>query len=288
MLAAAGVASRRAAEAWIRAGRVSVNGRTARLGERVDPARDLVCVDGVRVEAEPLEYWLVNKPKGVVTTVRDPEGRTAILELVPGRRGRLFPVGRLDRDTEGLVLLTNDGPLAHALLHPSHGIEREYALRVRGRMSEDALRRLAAGVELEDGRTAPAGVERVAWGEDETQLHLTLVEGRKRQIRRALAALGHPVRSLRRVRMATLRLGRLARGAARPLRARERAALLRAAGLEAPAAPGPGAGRAGREDPGARGAGARRGGRRGSVARSSGGKRARPQAKRGSSKRSRT
>jgi len=236
VLAAAGVASRRAAEAWIRAGRVTVNGRVAALGESADPARDVVCVDGQRLVAEPLAYWLVHKPLGVVTTVRDPEGRSAILDLVPERSVRLFPVGRLDRDTSGLVLLTNDGPLHHALLHPSHGIEREYAVHARGAMSDEALHRLARGVLLEDGATAPAGVDRVTRDRETTSLHLTLVEGRKRQIRRALAALGHPVIALRRVRMGPLRLGRLAEGAARPLHPAERAALLRVAGLGGPPA----------------------------------------------------
>jgi len=246
-LAAAGVASRRAAETLIRAGRVTVNERAARLGERVDPARDVLRVDGERVEPEPLAYWLVNKPTGVVTTVHDPEGRPTVLGLLPDgpRTGlRLFPVGRLDRETEGLLLLTNDGPLTHALLHPSHGVEREYELVVRGRLRGGAVSRLAAGVELEEGRTAPARVEDVAHdpARGTTALRLTLIEGRKRQIRRALRALGHPVVRLRRVRMGPLRLGRLASGAARPLRARERVALLRAAGLG-----GPGARRTGRK-----------------------------------------
>jgi 23S rRNA pseudouridine2605 synthase len=225
------VASRRAAEEWIRAGRVTVNGKTAQLGESADPVRDLVCVDGERLEAEALEYWMVNKPVGVLSTVRDPEGRAAILELAPERRGRLFPVGRLDRDTEGLVLLTNDGPLTHAMLHPSHQVEREYVVRVRGRMRERELQRLAAGVELEDGRTAPTGVDRVTWSENETLFHLTMIEGRKRQIRRTLLVLGHPVRRLQRVRMGTLRIGRLAPGEARRLSQREVSALLREAGL---------------------------------------------------------
>jgi 23S rRNA pseudouridine2605 synthase len=209
-----------------------VNGHVARLGESVDPSRDIVCVDGERVGEEPLQYWLVNKPLGVVTTVRDPEGRAAILDLVPGLRARLFPVGRLDRASSGLVLLTNDGPLHHALLHPSHGIEREYFVRVRGRASDATLRRLAAGVELEDGRTAPARVARAERDEASTSLYLTMIEGRKRQIRRALEALGHPVIALHRVRFGPLALGRLASGAARQLSAAERAQLLRAAGLE--------------------------------------------------------
>jgi len=232
VIAAAGLASRRGAEAWIRAGRVTVNGRVARLGESADLSQDVVCVDGEQIGAEPLQYWLVHKPLGVVTTVRDPEGRATILDLVPGLRARLFPVGRLDRASSGLVLLTNDGPLHHALLHPSHGIEREYFVRVRGRVNDAALRRLAAGVELEDGRTAPARVARVEQEEASTSLHLTMIEGRKRQIRRALGALGHPVIALCRVRLGPLALGRLASGAARPLSAAERAQILRAAGLE--------------------------------------------------------
>jgi pseudouridine synthase len=226
------VASRRAAETLIRAGRVTVNRHTARIGESADPTRDIVRVDGERISAEALEYWLVHKPLGVVTTARDPEGRASILGLVPERRGRLFPVGRLDRDTEGLVILTNDGPLTHGLLHPSRQVEREYAVRVRGLMRENDLHRLASGLMLEDGRTAPAGVDQVEWEETETSLHLTLIEGRKRQIRRSLFALGHPVQELRRVRMGSLRLGRLRRGAARPLSPQEVAALRRDAGLE--------------------------------------------------------
>ena len=243
-----------------------MNGRPAHLGQSADPARDLVCVDGRRLAPEPLEYWLVNKPRGVVTTVSDPEGRAMIRELVPGSRARIFPVGRLDRDTEGLVLLTNDGPLHHALLHPSHQIEREYAVRARGRMSDAVLRQLAEGVELADGRTAPARVERVRRTAEATSLRLTLTEGRKRQIRRALEALGHPVVWLRRVRMGPLRLGRLPSGAARALTAHERAGLLRHAGLATGERPAAG---------------------RGKPARSSGGKGASGRGKAGRSKRPR-
>jgi 23S rRNA pseudouridine2605 synthase len=231
ILATAGVGSRRHAEELLRAGRVAVNGETAQLGESADPERDVVTVDGVPVEREPFAYWLVHKPRGVVTTVQDPQGRPTVIDLVPEaeRRVRLFPVGRLDRDTEGLVLLTNDGALAHVLLHPSHETEREYRVTVKGRVGQGALRRLAEGVELEDGITAPARVGRPrhdAVGET-TRFTLTLIEGRKRQIRRALEALEHPVLRLLRVRMGPLRLGRLARGAARPLTAPERRALLR-------------------------------------------------------------
>jgi 23S rRNA pseudouridine2605 synthase len=224
------VASRRHAEALLREGRVAVNGETARLGESADPERDVVTVDGVPVEPEPFAYWVVHKPGGVLTTVHDPQGRTTVLDLLPraARRFRLFPVGRLDLETEGLVLLTNDGVLAHVLLHPSHESEREYRVTVRGRAAAATLRRLAEGIELEDGPTAPALVGRARYDRerDVTRFTLTLVEGRKRQIRRALAALGHPVLRLLRVRMGPLELGSLPPGSARVLSAAERRALL--------------------------------------------------------------
>ena len=230
LLAAAGVASRRAAEALVRAGRVRVNGRVAGLGDSADPERDEIEVDGVAIARAPLVYWVLHKPKGVITTVRDPQGRPTAVGLVPDRRHRLFPVGRLDRDTEGLLLLTNDGRVAQALLHPSYASEREYEVRVRGRIAAESLRRLAEGVELEDGLTAPArvGPSRYDVASDASRFALTIVEGRKRQIRRALAALGHPVRRLVRVRMGPLRLGRLAPGASRELSAAERRVLLAA------------------------------------------------------------
>ena len=176
-------------------------------------------------------YWIVHKPRGVLTTARDTHGRDTVLGLVPDCSARLFPVGRLDRDTEGLVLLTNDGALAHALLHPSHGVEREYAVSVRGHVRDATFQRLARGVELEEGRTAPAGVDRVQRDAKArvTRFHLTLIEGRKRQIRRAMRLFGHPVIRLVRVRFGPLRLGRLAPGAARQLSTRELASLQRAA-----------------------------------------------------------
>lgn len=231
ILASAGIASRRAAEDLLRAGRVAVNGETAHLGQSADPARDVVTVDGVPVEREPFAYWLLHKPRGAITTVRDPEGRRTVMDLLPApaRQQRLFPVGRLDRDTEGLVLLTNDGALAHALLHPSHETEREYRVTVEGRVPPADLRRLAEGIVLEEGRTAPARAGRARYHPetDTSRFTLTLIEGRKRQIRRACAQLGHPVVRLVRVRMGPLRLGRLARGAARLASGEERRALLR-------------------------------------------------------------
>ena len=163
------------------------------------------------MQREPFAYWLVNKPVGVISTVHDPQGRPTVVELVPEpeRRVRLFPVGRLDRETEGLVLLTNDGALAHVLLHPSHESEREYRVSVEGRISAATLRELAAGIELEDGITAPArtGRPRHDAASGTTRFSLTLIEGRKRQIRRALAALDYPVVRLVRVRMGPLRAG---------------------------------------------------------------------------------
>jgi 23S rRNA pseudouridine2605 synthase len=219
VIAAAGIASRRGAEELLRAGRVCVNGETAAVGDSVDPERDSVSVDGRSLDAEPRTYWLVHKPRGVITTVRDTHRRRTVVDLLPDRSLRLFPVGRLDLDTEGLVLLTNDGELAHVLLHPSFESEREYEVVVRGRISAEKLRRLAIGVPLEEGLTAPAKVADMHYrAESDTSVfRLILIEGKKRQIRRALKFLGHPVMALLRVRMGPLELGSLAVGEARKL-----------------------------------------------------------------------
>ena len=219
LLAAAGFGSRRAVEELIRDGRVSVNGQVAHLGMRADPAADRVALDGEALHFDAPLYWVVHKPSGVLTTLRDPEGRRTIRDLLPRDLDRIFPVGRLDVETEGLVLLTNDGDLAHVLLHPSHGCEREYRVVVKGELGERAVRALERGVWLEDGRTAPARVRSVRVDPDAgiTRFGLVLREGRKRQIRRSLIALGHPVKTLVRVRMGPLRLGRMPRGQARPL-----------------------------------------------------------------------
>lgn len=232
ILAAAGLGSRRGTEDLLRAGRVRVNGKVAQLGDSADPDVDDVRCDGKPVLAARTTFWMLNKPRDVVTTRRDPEGRRTVLDLLPreARRGglRLFPVGRLDRATEGLVLLTNDGEVAHALLHPSRGSEREYLVSVRGTPSRETLQRLERGVRLEDGMTAPArvgGIRSDARART-TSFRLTLIEGRKRQIRRVMEALGHPVTALVRIRMGPLKLGRLARGAARPLTPKERRLLL--------------------------------------------------------------
>jgi len=228
LLAAAGFGSRRRAEQFLVEERVTVNGRVARLGDRADPVRDEIRVDGERLARERPSYWIVNKPRGVITTVRDEEGRRTVMSLVPRSVGRLFPVGRLDRETTGLLLMTNDGDTAHVLLHPSLGNEREYRVSVKGPLDERAVARLEKGVTLEEGQTAPARVSEVRFDADQgtSSFLLTLAEGRKRQIRRSLLILGFPVRRLVRIRMGPLRLGRLGVGEARPLRSEERRALL--------------------------------------------------------------
>jgi 23S rRNA pseudouridine2605 synthase len=212
-LAHAGVASRRAAEDLIRAGRVSVAGEIV-----TDPARDVdeasdVRFDGDRVAPESLEVHMLNKPAGVVSTARDTHGRPTVIELVPSGR-RLYPVGRLDADTTGLILLTNDGELANRLTHPRYGVPRTYLARVEGGpVPEHKLRRLREGVELDDGLTAPAKVRQVERG----VLELTIKEGRKRQVRRMCDAIGHPVTELTRIAFGPLRLQDLAPGRHRRL-----------------------------------------------------------------------
>ena len=214
VLAERGVGSRRHSEELIAAGRVLVNGEVAILGRRVDPERDDVVVDGVPIGVRPgLVYYLLNKPAGVVTTASDPQGRPTVVDLFPAEP-RIFPVGRLDIDTEGLLLLTNDGDLANRLTHPSKGVEKEYVAEVAGTVSAGELRRLRDGIELDDGVTAPAKVSQPSPG----VLRITIHEGRNRQVRRMCQAVGHPVRRLVRVRIGTLRDAQLAPGEWRELR----------------------------------------------------------------------
>jgi 23S rRNA pseudouridine2605 synthase len=197
VLARAGLASRRAAEELIADGRVTVNGHVAELGRRVDVGRDRVAVDGTPLSVRPgLVYYLLNKPAGMVTTASDPEGRPTVVALVPAQP-RVFPVGRLDFATEGLLVLTNDGELAQHLTHPRFGVAKEYLAVVDGRPSPADVRRLREGVDLEDGRTAPARVNLVA----PDTLRIVIHEGRNRQIRRMCDAIGHPVRRLVRTRI---------------------------------------------------------------------------------------
>jgi pseudouridine synthase len=218
-LARAGVASRRGVEELIRAGRVRVNGEVAGLATFVE-AGDRVELDGRALEPEALAYVLLHKPAGVVTTASDPHGRPTVVDLVKLPQ-RVVPVGRLDADTTGALLLTNDGPLAHRLAHPRYEVDKVYEAEVEGEPDDEALRRLAEGVELEDGRTAPAAVRRLG----PSRLELTLHEGRKHQVKRMCEAVGHPVTRLHRRGYAGLSLGGLAPGAWRELTAAEVAAL---------------------------------------------------------------
>ena len=210
-LARAGAASRRRADELIKAGRVTVNGEPGELNTFVGP-RDVVELDGLRLARQRLAYVLLHKPPGVVTTARDPHGRRTVVDLVQ-HDVRVVPVGRLDADTSGALVLTNDGPLAHRLAHPRYGVEKVYEAEVEGEPDADALRRLAAGLDLEDGRTAPARARRLA----PSRVELTLHEGRKHQVKRMLAAVGHPVVRLHRSRYAGLDLAGLAPGEWREL-----------------------------------------------------------------------
>jgi 23S rRNA pseudouridine2605 synthase len=236
VLARAGLGSRRACEELIAAGRVRVDGVVATLGEKVDPQRARITVDDVPVVVDTnVVHWLLNKPPGYVTTAKDPQGRPTVLDLVPGEP-RVFPVGRLDRATEGLLVMTNDGELAQLLAHPRHGVEKEYLAEVEGTPSPVALRRLREGVELDDGPTQPAQVTLVQASGDHAAVSITIHEGRKRQVRRMLGVVGHPVVRLVRVRIGPVADRALAPGAWRELTPVEVRALYAAAMASAPAA----------------------------------------------------
>ena len=222
-LARSGVASRRGADALIEAGRVAVNGVVAELGAHVDDD-DAVKLDGLSLSPQSPTYVLLHKPAGTITTARDPQGRPTVVELVE-RDERLFPVGRLDADTTGALLLTNDGALAHRLAHPSFGVEKTYIASIAGAPDADTLARLETGVELDDGTTAPARARILGQAATEARLELVLREGRKHQVKRMLAAVGHPVSSLHRARYATLALDDLEPGQWRDLSAAELAEL---------------------------------------------------------------
>ena len=214
-LARAGVASRRKADELIKAGRVRVNDEPGALNTFVS-ARDVVEVDGRRVELQRLAYVLLHKPAGVVTTARDPHGRPTVVGLVR-HEARVVPVGRLDADTTGALLLTNDGELAHRLAHPRYEVEKVYEADVEGEPTDEAISRVAHGVELDDGRTAPARVRRLG----PSRLELAIHEGRKHQVKRMCEAVGHPVRRLHRSRYAGLTLEGLAPGEWRELTSEE-------------------------------------------------------------------
>jgi len=225
-LARAGVASRRRADELIGAGRVRVNGEVGQLNTVVR-SRDVVEVDGRSVELQPVRYVLLHKPAGVLTTARDPQGRPTVVDLV-SVDARVVPVGRLDADTTGALVLTNDGPLAHRLAHPRYGVPKVYEAVVEGSPRPDELRALREGVDLEDGRTAPADVRVLGQEAGATTLRLTLHEGRKHQVKRMCAAVGHPVTRLHRTSYAGLGLDGLDPGDWRELAVDEVATLRRA------------------------------------------------------------
>lgn len=234
VLSRAGLGSRRVCDDLIADGRVSVNGDVARLGARVDSESDRIEVDGTPIGVrEGLVYFLLNKPRGVVTTASDPMNRPTVVQMVQSE-SRVVPVGRLDVDTEGLLLMTNDGDLTYRITHPSFGIEKEYLAEVRGHPSRGAIRRLREGVELEDGLTSPAEVSLVS----PTAIRLVIHEGRNRQVRRMCDAVGHPVVRLVRTRIGPLRDPQLRPGEVRELTLDEVRALERAVGAVGNA-PGP-------------------------------------------------
>jgi 23S rRNA pseudouridine2605 synthase len=227
VLAAAGVASRRACEIMISDGRVEVNGRLVlEQGTRVDPDRDVIRVDGSRIPPPRRHQYLVlNKPRGVVSTMADPSGRRTIAEFLTGRE-RLFHVGRLDTDSEGLLLLTNDGEFAHRLAHPSYEVPKTYLAEVAGVVNQTTLRRLRAGISLDDGPVRPSSVTLVSTGTDRSLIKITLHEGRNHIVRRTMEAVGHPVRRLSRTGIGPVRLGSLKVGELRDLTRDELGGLL--------------------------------------------------------------
>ena len=229
VLARAGISSRRKCEELIRAGRVRVNGQPVReLGFKVDPARDRIELDGRPVQVEPPVYIMLNKPRGYICTLRDPQGRPRVTDLVYGISQRIYPVRRLDYDTEGLLILTNDGDFAHALTHPRHEITKTYLVRVSGRPRNRDLNKLRRGIMLSDGPTAPARVAVIKKDPETTLLKVSIHEGRKRQIRRMFAAIGHPVIELKRIAVGPLTLGELRVGEFRHLTPEEVEKLKRA------------------------------------------------------------
>ena len=233
VLAAAGIGSRRACEVLIGEGRVSVNDATvAEQGMRVDPETDVIRVDGMRIQTSSGQVYLaLNKPKGMVTAMTDPEGRPTVGDLVSDRRERLFHVGRLDADTEGLLLLTNDGELAHRLAHPSYEVPKTYLAELLGPLPRDVGRQLRAGVELEDGMARVDSFKLVDSAANRVLVEIVLHEGRKHIVRRMLEAVGHPVQRLVRTAVGPVQLGAQKSGRLRPLSRQELGALYELVGL---------------------------------------------------------
>jgi len=224
ILAQAGVASRRKCEELILSGQVEVNGeKVTTLGAKADPAADEIRVGGKPIKRETKLYYMLHKPKGVITSAKDPQGRKVVSDFLPGVKERVYPVGRLDYDTEGLLLLTNDGEFANMLTHPSHHVPKTYHATVKGVPHGTALEKLTKGIQLEDGMTAPAEVDYHDVDPDSKQatISITIHEGRNRQVRRMFEAIGHPVTRLRRVKFGDLTLHGLPRGKFRPLLPKE-------------------------------------------------------------------
>jgi pseudouridine synthase len=245
LMARAGIGSRRQSEIMIADGRVTINGRVAQLGDRADPLQDTILLDGqpVKVPNDGPVYVALNKPRGVISSLEDEldEGRTTVRDLVPLDAAlHIYPVGRLDRPSEGLILMTNDGELAHRLTHPRYGHEKVYEVTVEGQMPERILDQWRRGVMLDGRITTPAPIEVLERTTEQTRLRIILREGRKRQIRRVAASLGHPVRQLIRQRIGPIELGELKTGSWRYLTDREVAELRRGTGLDAPAVKGGG------------------------------------------------
>ena len=218
ILAKMGIASRRAAEEIILEGRVTVNGKVATLGMKADPSKDHIKLNGkLLTKPEPKVYLMINKPKGVITTLSESEERPAIRDFLKKIKYRIFPVGRLDYDSEGLLLLTNDGDFAHAILHPSKKIPKTYHVKIKGVLEDNDIEKLKRGVKLKDGMTSPSKVKKLRKAEENSWIEITIYEGRKRQVRRMLEKVGHPVLKLKRVRINGIELGNLAPGEIRYL-----------------------------------------------------------------------
>jgi 23S rRNA pseudouridine2605 synthase len=237
ILAQTGIASRRMSEELILEGRVRVNGTVATIGMKADPSRDYIKVDGKLIsgplhKGPPPVYLMFHKPRGVVTTLRDPEGRRTITEFLGGIKYRVFPVGRLDYHSEGLLLLTNDGDFANAILHPSRKIPKTYLIKVENVIDDTSIGKLRRGVKLEDGTTMPARAKKIRASENNSWIEITIYEGKKRQVRRMLERVGHPVIKLKRTAINGLRLRDLKPGEIRHLTHEELSLLRKEIGIE--------------------------------------------------------